>query len=157
MTKLHGSSVARSGRVRYYMTPHVPKTASHKYQGGCKKFRKASSSDREYGSGAHRLETTPCSDLCQTSSSFQSSNISQQLEERMNETKSPFILSNYFHKCNSKKGMERLEYFDVLSENRMQRSKHDNDYCPHDARNHKKWHRNHPQDGFYQLREIFDL
>ncbi|KAG2383035.1 hypothetical protein C9374_005002 [Naegleria lovaniensis] len=62
----------------------------------------------------------------------------------------------YFPKYNSVKSLERLEYFDEIRANRMEMDRNmKNDDRPRHARNHKKWHRNHPQDGFYQLRESF--
>ncbi|KAF0974400.1 hypothetical protein FDP41_006432 [Naegleria fowleri] len=143
-------SLARSGKVKY-QTPRVPKTASRRYKGGHKKFRKHSVSNVEYKSGAHRLEQEPTQHVSHSLTS-----IPARLDERMNATTAPFYLSNSFHKYNSSKGYDRLEFIATKHEEKREKN-YFRSYDCNDARNHKKWHRNHPQDGFYQMRETFDF
>ncbi|KAG2375328.1 hypothetical protein C9374_009951 [Naegleria lovaniensis] len=149
-------SLARSGKVKY-QTPRVERTASRRYKGGRSKFRKHAASNMEYKSGAHRSEQVT-NNSSNNNTPNTSSRIPDQLDARMNETQAPYFLMNSYHKYNSPKGFERTEF--IAEKLEIKRDKMY--YLYHadlrgDARNHKKWHRNHPQDGFYQFRETFDF
>ena len=121
-------SLARAGKNKY-QTPYVAKSEDSKAQlQGHKKFRVKSSSNVAFKSGAHRLESRNPS--------------------------SNNYLSNTFHKFNTERGINRMEYSQVLKQVLVEKRMGWYDY-PRSSNNHKKWHRNHPADGFYTKREQF--
>ena len=66
------------------------------------------------------------------------------------------VITNSYHKYNSEKGYRRVEYIKTAEEHHQQKWKHYRHDHNRDT-NHKKWHRNHPKDGFYQKREEFGM
>ncbi|KAG2388203.1 hypothetical protein C9374_001053 [Naegleria lovaniensis] len=147
---------ARSGKVRN-QTPHVPKTTStsHRYNGGRKKFRKNNTSSNNI----ERLQviTEWNNNLMATDQKIHHSSVFL-IDERIHSTKAPNFLSNSYHNYNSVEGYERLEFIASRHEERREQNvMQQADMNLREARNHKKWHRNHPKEGFYQMREIFEL
>ena len=127
MAKMMGS-LCRAGKVKYSMTRKVEKSnTDHSYSHqGRSKFRIKSSTNVQYKSGAYRLHH--------------------------DDTE---VISNSYHKYNCDGGYKRVEYIAIAKEQHEQKWKH----AKHDHNrdtNHKKWHRNHPKEGFYQKREQFE-
>ncbi|KAG2374052.1 hypothetical protein C9374_011131 [Naegleria lovaniensis] len=139
--------LAPAGKVKL-LTPHVPASehssnSSHKYNGGRKKLRKHFQHNNKYKSGAHRLV-----------SSFEPPNQSSSSLDN-EEHGTPHYLSNSEHKFNTLEGMNRLEFqWTIVHEKRLQIKAEA--FYNRNNKNHKKWHRNHPKDGFYQLRQVFE-
>ncbi|KAG2383200.1 hypothetical protein C9374_004537 [Naegleria lovaniensis] len=135
-------SLARAGKVKF-QTPRVPKDdeTNHKYNGGQKKLREHSKNNKKYKSGANRwiseqISTDPSS--CTT------------------EPQAPYnYVSNSLHKFNTLEGLSRLEFKWTNIQNKRLQLKAEA-YYDRNNKNHKKWHRNHPKDGFYQFRHVFD-
>lgn len=62
-----------------------------------------------------------------------------------------------FEKYNTAKGWEKLEFIEAKKqESIIRRRTNDQWYHRSTDTNHKKWHRNHPKDGFYQSRQVVD-
>ncbi|KAF0984725.1 hypothetical protein FDP41_000624 [Naegleria fowleri] len=144
--------LARAGKVKA-QTPRVPKDESsttHKYNGGRNKLKQRSKNNRKYKSGANRLEAlenpSPNTDTDLSISSDQNGHYMQQ---------APHYLSNSLHKFNTIDGLNRLEFKWAIIRNKRLHLKAEA-YYDRNNKNHKKWHRNHPRDGFYQFRHVFE-
>ncbi|EFC40560.1 predicted protein [Naegleria gruberi] len=142
--------LARSGKVKY-QTPRVEKTSDSSYHGGCAKYKIKSSNNLSYSGGAHRLEKNFTEELKVYDQYKENHQRCDWVEERANIKRSEPVLLNSFHKFNTEKGFNKMEWNSMKKEENILKNRYN--YNPN-AKNHKKWHRNHPKDGFYQKRTV---
>ncbi|EFC35957.1 predicted protein [Naegleria gruberi] len=153
MAVIHGS-LARSGKVKW-QTPRVAKTSDTSYHGGCSKYKQKSSSNLEYSAGAHRLERNYTAELELYDRQYKENHQRcDWVAERANIKRAEPVLLNSFHKFNTEKGFNKVEWNAIHHEERAFKKQTRNGRFRSEGRNHKKWHRNHPKDGIYQKRMV---